>query len=344
MNNTNGTRAPAGTAAPALGRLSQFGLARFSGPDNLSFLQGQLSNDTNRLTVGAPLLAAFSTPQGRVAAVLHLLPHSSGVMAILPRELVLPTVERLRKYVLRAKVRIEDVSDQFAVFGRNGTDASPADGLPVPEAAHAYVERDGIGVARLGSDRPPSLTNRFWVIGTAQDLTAQGIVSLATEEPRVEHAWRLADIRAGLPQIYAATREMFVAQMLNLDLIDGISFTKGCFTGQEIIARTQHLGRIKRRLHRLRLPAGTWAVGQAVHLTDGRSGRLTELAAVGAEFEALAVLTLETGSATAGSTAAAGAAGTGATATGAEDAVGGAASGTLVDATELPLPYSLGSA
>ena len=97
----------------------------------------------------------------------------------------------------------------------------------------------------------------------------------------MEHAWRLADIRAGLPQIYAATREMFVAQMLNLDLIDGISFTKGCFTGQEIIARTQHLGRIKRRLHRLRLPAGTWAVGQAVHLTDGRSGRLTELAAVG---------------------------------------------------------------
>jgi len=340
MNNTSGTRAPAGNAAPSLGRLSQFGLARFSGPDNLSFLQGQLSNDTNRLTVGAPLLAAFSTPQGRVVAVLHLLPHSRGVMAILPHEIVLPTVERLRKYVLRAKVRIEDVSDQFAVFGRNGIDASPADGLPVPEAAHTYVERDGIGVARLGSDRQPSLTNRYWVIGTAQDLTAQGIVSLATEEPRVEQAWRLADIRAGLPQIYAATREMFVAQMLNLDLIDGISFTKGCFTGQEIIARTQHLGRIKRRLHRLRLPAGTWAVGQAVHLTDGRSGRLTELAEVGAEFEALAVLTLETGSATAGSTA--GAAGTGAVATGAEDAVGGAASSTLVDAAELPLPYALG--
>jgi folate-binding protein YgfZ len=294
---------------------------RFSGPDNLSFLQGQLSNDTNRLTAGAPLLAAYSTPQGRVVAVLHLLPHSSGVVAILPREIVLPTVERLRKYVLRAKVRIEDVSDQFAVFGRNGVDASPADGLPAPDAEHAYVERDGIGVARLGSGN-----NRHWVIGTAQDLTRQGMVSQPAEEPRMQHAWRLADIRAGLPQIYAATREMFVAQMLNLDLIDGISFTKGCFTGQEIIARTQHLGRIKRRLHRLRLPAGTWVVGQAVHLTDGRSGRLTELAAGGAEFEALAVLTLETGSAAAGASTAA------------------AEGSTLVDATELPLPYSLGSA
>ena len=139
--------------------------------------------------------------------------------------------------------------------------------------------------------------------------------------------WRRLAVAAGEPEICAATSEEFVAQMLNLDLIDGISFTKGCFTGQEIIARTQHLGRIKRRLHRLRLPAGTWVVGQAVHLTDGRSGRLTELAAAGAEFEALAVLTLETGSTA-----------------GAEDTVGGAAGGTLVDATELPLPYSLGSA
>jgi len=321
MNQSNGTAAPRGNATPALGSLSQFGLVRFSGPDNVSFLQGQLSNDTNRLTAGTPLLAAYSTPQGRVVAVLHLLPHSSGVVAILPREIVLPTVERLRKYVLRAKVRIEDVSDQFAVFGRNGVDASPADGLPAPDPEHAYVERDGVGVARLGSGN-----NRHWVIGTAQDLTRQGIVSQPADEPRMEHAWRLADIRAGLPQIYAATREMFVAQMLNLDLIDGISFTKGCFTGQEIIARTQHLGRIKRRLHRLRLPAGTWVVGQAVHLTDGRSGRLTELAAAGAEFEALAVLTLETSSAAAGASTAA------------------AEGSTLVDATELPLPYSLGSA
>src|SRR6202051_5035461 len=139
MSNTHSTRAPTDNATPVLGRLSQFGLVRFSGPDNLSFLQGQLSNDANRLTAGAPLLAAYSTPQGRVVAVLHLLPHSSGVMAILPHEIVLPTVERLRKYVLRAKVRIEDVSGQYAVFGRSGIDASPADGLPVPEAAHAYV-------------------------------------------------------------------------------------------------------------------------------------------------------------------------------------------------------------
>ncbi|HLZ96944.1 MAG TPA: hypothetical protein VKP66_03305 [Steroidobacteraceae bacterium] len=341
MNGTNGTNSSTINAAPSLGRLRQFGLVRFSGPDNLSFLQGQVSNDTNRLTAGAPLLAAYSTPQGRVAAVLHLLPHSGGVMAILPREIVQATVERMRKYVLRSKVRIEDVSDQFAVFGRNGSggsDTAPADGadgLPIPVAGRAYVERDGIAVACVGSDRQAPATSRYWVIGTVQELAARGLDG-AAHDPRAEHAWRLADIRAGLPQIYAATREAFVAQMLNLDLIDGISFTKGCYTGQEIIARTQHLGRIKRRLHRLRLPAASWAVGQAVHLTDGRSGRLTEVAAAGAEFEALAVLTLETPA------AGAAAAGAGSADTSeAQDMASGGSASTLVSAIELPLPYSL---
>jgi folate-binding Fe-S cluster repair protein YgfZ len=105
--------------------------------------------------------------------------------------------------------------------------------------------------------------------------------------------------------------------MLNLDLLDGISFTKGCYTGQEIIARTQHLGRIKRRTCRLRLSAGSWEVGQTVRLTDGRSGRLTEIAAAADAVEALAVLTLQPGTDSDGADAQA------------------------IDAAELPLPYSL---
>ncbi len=91
----------------------------------------------------------------------------------------------------------------------------------------------------------------------------------AAASSSVERDWRLADIRAGLAQVYAATSELFVPQMLNLDLIDGISFTKGCFTGQEIVARTQHLGRIKRRMFRLRLPQGSWTVGQALSSPTG---------------------------------------------------------------------------
>jgi len=291
--------------APELASLS---LLRFSGPDAASFLQGQVSNDTRRLADGFPLLAAYSSAQGRVVAVLHLLPHSSGVLAILPRELAQTTRERLAKFVLRAKVKIEDLSDRYSVAGAHDTSALELAGLPAGAEA-PYVEHDEIAVARIGAR---SATARHWVV-RPRDSAARGG---ASED--ADLAWRLADIRAGMPQVYAATSEQFVAQMLNLDLLDAINFTKGCYTGQEIIARTQHLGRIKRRLSRLLLPEGSWSIGQSLQLADGRTGRLTEVVRAGGGFEALAVLSLRD-------------------ATAAIDTEAG--SGAAVPAEELPLPY-----
>jgi hypothetical protein len=245
---------------------------------------------------------------------MHLLPHSSGTIAILPRELLSPTLEALRRFVLRAKVKIEDASDLLWVAGRH---AGPHAGNH-PQSA--YVEKDGVGTAPVNHD-----PGRYWVIGGHDSPP-----SAQTPPPAhaVERAWRLADIRAGLPQIYLATRETFVAQMLNLDLLDGISFSKGCYTGQEIIARTQHLGRIKRRLYRLRLPPGEWTVGQALRLTDGRAGRLTEVIETEEGFEALAVLPVEP---TAGIGTSAGI------------GEGAAETSPAVAATPLPLPYELSS-
>jgi hypothetical protein len=283
------------------GRLAHLGILRFTGADTLAFLQGQLSNDTQRLSEGAPLLAAYSTAQGRVVALIYLLPHSSGVLAILPREILQTTMERMRKFILRAKVRIEDAASDLVVAGRLG---------PMPQPSSRYTEQDGIGTAPVGHDA----ANRCWIIGPPDRIVAPADDAAAR---RIEDAWRLADIRAGLPQVYSATSEAFVAQMLNLDLLDGISFTKGCYTGQEIIARTQHLGRIKRRLYRLALPPGEWKIGQALHLADGRQGRLTEVIESAGSTEALAVLS-EASSA------------------------GGESPGELlVQAEELPLPYSL---
>ncbi|HMD75006.1 MAG TPA: hypothetical protein VKG05_14185 [Steroidobacteraceae bacterium] len=270
------------------GRLLQFGALRLSGPDGANFLQGQVSNDTRQLAAGNVLLAAYSNPQGRVLAILHLIPHSAGILAILPRELAAPVRERLRKFVLRAKVQIDDASESLAIAGHHGSDALARADLPIPDPASGYVEADGIGVARLGRD-----AGRFWVVGTAASLESRGLSGSAADAQAIEHDWRLADIRAGLPQVYASTSEQFVAQMLNLDLLDAISFNKGCYTGQEIIARTQHLGRIKRRLRRLKLPEGAWQIGGAVRLADGRSGRLTEVARVGEDCEALAVVNVD---------------------------------------------------
>ena len=290
--------------------LKSLAVLRFSGADALAFLQGQVSNDTRRLADGLPLLSAYSSAQGRVVAVLHLLPHSSGVMAILPRELALTTLERLRKFVLRAKVKIEDLSDHFSVAGAH--DASALEPANLPVAGADYLEHEGIAVARVADDAQGA-TPRYWVVRAR----ASEVGGDASGDP-ADLAWRLADIRAGMPQVYAATSEQFVAQMLNLDLLDAISFTKGCYTGQEIIARTQHLGRIKRRLSRLALPSGSWSIGQPLRLTDGRTGRLTEVAPVGERFEALAVLSLLD-----------------ATAAGDSDT----AAGEAVAAEELPLPY-----
>jgi folate-binding protein YgfZ len=273
-----------------------------------------VSNDARRLAENRSLLAAFSSPQGRVLAIMHLLPHSSGVIAVLPRELVLPTLEGLRKYVLRAKVKIEDAGEFLSVAGVHGAHRLPSPGYTekAGDAEKAdYVEKDDIGVAAVNRD-----PGRCWVIGAEEKLAEHGLAHDPLHVERVEHDWRLADIRAGLPQIYLATRESFVAQMLNLDLLDGISFSKGCYTGQEIIARTQHLGRIKRRLFRLQLPLGEWRIGQPLHLKDGRAGRITEVIRSGGGYEALAVLNVD-----------------------AKD--GEAADDAPIAAVGLPLPYEL---
>jgi tRNA-modifying protein YgfZ len=296
-------------AAIPSGALGYLGILRFAGQDAVSFLQGQVSSDTRRLADQQSLLTSYSSPQGRVLALIYLLPHSSGVLAILPREILAQTMESLRKFVLRAKVQITDAGDSLFVAGYHGDTALTAARLPVPPAPGGYVEQDGIGIGRLGRE------NRFWVV------RARGEGARADAEAGakpIEDAWRLADIRAGQPQVYAATREAFVAQMLNLDLLDGISFNKGCYTGQEIIARTQHLGRIKRRLFRLQLPPGAWSVGQALRLADGRQGRLTEVIEAHGLIEALAVLNVEPGPPDSG------------------------AAEPAVSATELPLPYKLG--
>jgi tRNA-modifying protein YgfZ len=321
MSSVLETSAP-GPERRAGGRLPHLGLLRFAGPDAVTFLQGQVSNDTRVLTQGSTaLLAAYSNAQGRVIAVVRLVPHSSGVIAILPRELVLPVLERLRKFVLRAKVKIEDVSGQFEILG--APDAAALDTLSAgapPAPDQSFVEHRGTAIVRVPMSRPPGTASplppseRFWVIrprGEHPDEARQ-------DTDDVERAWRLADIRDGVPQVYLKTSEEFVAQMLNLDLLDGISFSKGCYTGQEIIARTQHRGRIKRRMFRLQLPAGSWTVGQALRLADGRSGTLVEAVNTGESVEALAVLTLEGGAAD-----------------GAAEALG------LAQAVTLPLPYSL---
>ena len=249
--------------------LDDLGTLRFGGADAGKFLQGQLSNDVSALSATALLRAGLHNPQGRTLALLWLMAADGGdILAVLPRELLAVIVPLLRRYVLRAKVTISDLSMEYRTYGLASSDAWPA----------AAGQRIAYGAQGQ---------QRALLLQGAADPPPQG-ATMSRDQ------WRELDIAAGLPQVYGATSGQFVAQMLNLDCIDAISFTKGCYTGQEVIARAHYRGRIKRRLQRFASPAAPrLAAGDSGRLEDGRSFRVVEAVAHAdgsGEFLAVAAL------------------------------------------------------
>lgn len=256
--------------------LDALGAIHVAGRDAIPFLQGQLTADVTHLAAaGAARLAAYNTPQGRVIALLRLVPYADGVLALLPRALAQPVVDRLRRYVLRSKVVLR-VADELAFAGlparADAVAAGPAKPLPEGAVLVRFLGRDVLAAPRDA---------------LAAALAADGRATLAPE------SWRAAGIAAGDPEVEPPATEEWVAQMLNLDLLDAISFTKGCYTGQEIVARTQHLGRIKRRTFRYRTRGGLPTPKDALLLDGAKVGEVVTSAPVGDAVELLAVVGLE---------------------------------------------------
>lgn len=263
------------------------GVVRVAGSDARSFLQGQLSNDLRLLERENSQLAALNSPQGRVIAILRLIERADGIHALLPRSMTATVFERLRKYVLRAKVTLTsaDELDVVPLTAEAATALGPVQ-LP-PHAAISsavHFERGPVSVLQLAGPIARAL-----LVGPRAAIDE--LLAGATITPGAWNDWRLALIAAGEPQIHPPTREQFVAQMLNLDLIDGISFTKGCYTGQEIIARTHHLGRIKRRMIRARHAGAAVSPGEKLFDGEQIAGEVVESAATRDESaELLAVI------------------------------------------------------
>ena len=252
-------------------RLGGVGMISVTGADAKTFLQGQLSFDMGRLTPQYVELAAVNSPQGRVQAVVWLVERTDALLLLLAEELVETLVGRLRKFVMRAKVKIEPAGNLTA--GALLVDA----GIPTETRGHA--ERDGVSSIRW----PGSMARGLIIAPAAQCLPEDAAVSVQ---------WRLEDIRSGLPQVFKPTYEAFVAQMLNVDLLQGISFDKGCYTGQEIIARMHFRGQVKRRMLRFALAGLPPAPGTRVVSDNNHAGDVVNAAITDHGCELLAVINL----------------------------------------------------
>ncbi len=231
---------------------SHGGLIALSGEDSVTFLQGQVTNDVKQLTNGAHY-TGYCTAKGRMLALFYAYQVGQNgqtaptIYLQCPAELTPAISKRLRMYVLRSKVMVEDLSEQMVQIGVQGPqvrEALTSQCASLPSQIHQVTHADGVTFIQLPAQAG---VERFQIIAPlAQAQTLWQHLS-ATCSIANANTWEHIEISSGLPNVYAKTQEQFVPQMLNLDLLGGINFKKGCYTGQEIVARTHYLGSVKRR-------------------------------------------------------------------------------------------------
>jgi folate-binding protein YgfZ len=209
-------------------RLFRYGLLSITGDDARAFLHAQLTNDIENLHADRVALAGWCSAKGRLLASFLVIPAPSGFLLQLAHDLVPTVMKRLPMFVLRSKVRIADESEAWQ---QHGVWNAPWSGADVSWQGDTVTVRVGEG--------------RFLQIGRQLAETAT-----ASEED-----WMALEIRAGRPLITAATQDQFVPQMVNFEQIGGVDFRKGCYPGQEIVARAQYRGQVKRRMVKLPAPA-----------------------------------------------------------------------------------------
>lgn len=240
--------APAPAGDTLLMSLTHLAVLQASGADATAFLHGQLSNDLEGLPPGDSRLAGYCNAKGRLYAVLRLWRDGDDWQIGLPADTADAVLKRLRMFVLRSKLTLARRADVtlLGLAGAGAQDCLARAGVPVPGAVNAVVRHGSVAVLRL-----PGSPARFQLCMPDAAAPALWTALAAAARPASASAWRLLDIDAGLPAVYAPTLEAFVPQMVNLELVGGVSFRKGCYPGQEIVARMHYLGKPSRRMFRL---------------------------------------------------------------------------------------------
>jgi hypothetical protein len=218
-------------------QLTRFSALRCSGPDASQFLHGQLTCDVAALQPGTSTYGGYCTPKGRLLATFILIADAESFLLILPSSIASSIHKRLSMYILRAKVVLKDLSLSHACIGVYGPDATThldTYHLALPDLPNTVSQQDSVWITHLHP-------NRYFVVAP-QTTPADHLAG-------AEDAWNLLDIEAGIPWITPEIQDEFTPQMVNLDLIGALSFTKGCYPGQEIVARTHYLGKLKQRMY-----------------------------------------------------------------------------------------------
>lgn len=236
--------------------LADLGLIRVSGVDSAAFLHNLLTNDINAITPGDARFAGLCTAKGRLLALLLIWRDGDDFLLMLPRE-ILPTIlKKLSMYVLRSKVKLGDATAERILIGYSVPAAVPS--APTFSPGDTVAQLPRFGVAATEDGQAIRLDDTRWLLAIdAASAASRWQAMVVAARPVGLAAWQWLEIAAGQPRVVAATQEAFVPQMLNMELpaVAGVSFSKGCYPGQEIVARTQYLGKVKRRTYRARLAA-----------------------------------------------------------------------------------------
>jgi folate-binding protein YgfZ len=218
---------------------------KVEGDDRIQFLQGQLTQDINLIALDKALFAGFCNPKGRVLAFMLCYMDQASIHIQIDSSVEESFLKRLKMYVLRSKVSMSLLGDQFTRIGFMGFKALLEQGIQPPKSHLDIVRSHDVMIMRVGKD-----TERYQLMGDASKVNAFMQLNLPEYTPMSMESWNNLNILDGVPDIYPSTQEAFIPQSLNMDLIDGINFKKGCYTGQEIVARTHYLGKVKRRMYR----------------------------------------------------------------------------------------------
>jgi len=234
--------------------LSHFSLIKITGNDAVTFLQGQFTNDVKQVTDKQSQLSAWCSAKGRIMVNFRLFKRDEAYYLLLPQESLENILKRLRMFVLRADVKLEPVSETLLRLGMAGTKSTQiltdCLGFAPPTDIDASVTANNITILTIRGPQP-----RYLIF--TENLQTLWECATKIAHPIGASAWQLLDILAGIPQIVPVTAEEFVPQMVNYQAIGGVSFKKGCYTGQEIVARMQYLGTLKRRMYLARINTNT---------------------------------------------------------------------------------------